>query len=197
MKRLLIIAGPSAVGKTTVAKDILDRGVGFELSRSATTRAPRGDGHDQEYIYISESEFRSRISDGEMLEYTEYGGNIYGTPLTEIKRIFNEGKIPLLVLDINGVVSLKSASHDFSSYAVYINADMETIDKRLLERAERDGYSEKAMATYERRMAQNRLDIKRAEELSFLFDLTLVNNEVSECASEILKSFIDVVFSST
>ena len=197
MKRLLIIAGPSAVGKTTVAKDILDRGVGFELSRSATTRAPRGDGHDQEYIYISESEFRSRISDGEMLEYTEYGGNIYGTPLSEIKRIFNEGKIPLLVLDINGVVSLKSATHDFSSYAVYINADMETIDKRLLERAERDGYSEKAMATYERRMAQNRLDIKRAEELSFLFDLTLVNNEVSECASEILKSFIDVVFSST
>ena len=87
--------------------------------------------------------------------------------------------------------------HDFSSYAVYINADMETIDKRLLERAERDGYSAKAMATYERRMAQNRSDIKRAEELSFLFDLTLVNNDVSECASEILKSFIDVVFSST
>ena len=189
MKRVLIIAGPSAVGKTTVAKEILDRSLGFELSRSATTRAPRGDGHDQEYIYLSENEFRKRINAGEMLEYTEYGKNLYGTPVSEIKRIFEEGKIPLLILDINGVISLKKSSHSFGSFAVYVTADMETLDRRLLERAEKDGFSDKAMEIYEKRKAQNREDLKKITALSGVFDSQIINSDVSECAQDIIKSF--------
>ncbi len=189
MKRLLIIAGFSAVGKTTVAKDILDRGVGFELSRSATTRAPRGDGHDQEYIYLSESEFRKKINDGDMLEYTEYGENIYGTPVSEIERIYGEGKIPLLILDINGVLSLKNNTRGLDAFATYITADMEILDKRLYERAERDGFSEKAMATYEKRKAQNRRDQKRVLSLSSMFDARVENIEVSLCADQIVEAF--------
>ena len=192
MKRLLIIAGPSAVGKTTVAKDILDRGVGFELSRSATTRAPRGDGHDQEYIYLSENEFRQKINDGDMLEYTEYGGNIYGTPASEIERIYGEGKIPLLVLDINGVVSLKNNTRGLDPFAAYITADMEILDKRLYERAEREGFSEKAMATYERRKAQNRIDLQRVLSLSSVFDRRVENTEVSLCADQIIDAFNEI-----
>ena len=190
MKKLLIIAGPSAVGKTTVAKEILDRGVGFELSRSATTRAPRGDGHDQEYLYITADEFKAKISDGEMLEYTEYGGNYYGTPLSEIERIFKEGKIPLLILDINGVVSLKNSSCGISPFAVYITADSAEIEKRLYERAERDGFSEKAMSTYEQRIKQNAIDQKRFFEVASYFDQTALNSSVSECADAILKEFL-------
>ena len=70
MRKILILAGPSAVGKTTVMKEILSRSDEFEFIRSATTRAPRGDGHDSEYIYLTEIEFKKRIADGEMLEYT-------------------------------------------------------------------------------------------------------------------------------
>jgi guanylate kinase len=189
MKRLLIISGPSAVGKTTVAKDIIDRGVGFELSRSATTRAPRGDGHDQEYIYLSEAEFRKKINDGDMLEYTEYGGNIYGTPVSEIERIYGEGKIPLLVLDINGALSLKNNTHGLAPFITYITADMETLDKRLYERAERDGFSEKAMAAYETRKAQNRKDLKRVLSLPSVFDTMVENTTVSVCADQVIEGF--------
>lgn len=189
MKKLLIIAGPSAVGKTTVAKYILDRGAGFELSRSATTRPPRGDGHDQEYIYLSKNEFEERINSGEMLEYTEYGNNMYGTPVAEIKRILEEGKTPLLILDINGVKSLKMASHGFSSFAVYVTADLETLDKRLYERAEKDGFSLKATETMEKRRAQNRADLLTLSRLPGLFDMTVQNDSVSECAERILFHF--------
>lgn len=187
--RALIIAGPSAAGKTTVAKEILSRGVGFELSRSATTRAPRGDGHDEEYIYLSEADFRDRIENGDMLEYTEYGGNLYGTPVSEMKRIADSGGIPLLILDLNGVESLKRASDGINTFSVYLNVDMETLDKRLLERAEKDGFSEKAIETLEKRRKQNRDDLKRIDDMPYLFDAMIANLTVKECADNVIKAF--------
>ena len=101
MNRVLVIAGPSAVGKTTVMKKILTLYPEFEFVRSATTREARNDSHKSEYIYLSVDEFKKRLSDGKMLEYTEFGGNFYGTPESEIERIFAQGKIPLLILDSN------------------------------------------------------------------------------------------------
>ena len=97
MKKVLILAGPSAVGKTTLMSEILSR----------------GDGRDQEYIYLTKEKFLNCVKRAEMLEYTEYGGNMYGTPKYEIDRIFSDGKIPLLILDINGVKALKALQSDF------------------------------------------------------------------------------------
>ena len=110
MNKILVLAGPSAVGKTTVMKALMSKYEGFDYIRSATTRAPRGDGYDSEYIYLSINDFSSLIKNGGVLEYTEYGGNFYGTPSSEIERIFEDGKIPMLILDINGVKTLKSVS---------------------------------------------------------------------------------------
>lgn len=189
MKKILILAGPSAVGKTTVMKEILSNYSEFEFIRSATTRAKRGDGHDSEYIYLTECEFRKRIADGGMLEYTEYGGNLYGTPASEIERIFESGKIPLLILDINGVISLKGKKHSFTPYAVYITGDVEVLDSRLKERAEKDGFTDKALATFERRKAQNRADFKRISELPHLFDFTVKNESVQKTAATVICAF--------
>ena len=116
MKKILVIAGPSAVGKTTVMNEILRQNAGFEYIRSATTRAPRGDVFDLEYIYLSKEEFLERIENGGVLEYTEYGGNFYGTPKSEIERIFSVGKTPVLILDLNGVKSLKSIPRILKTY---------------------------------------------------------------------------------
>ena len=189
MNKLLIIAGPSAVGKTTVMKRMLEITDSFEYLRSATTRAPRGDGNDSEYLYLSRDEFLARVDSHGMLEYTEYGGNLYGTPMSEIERAYSLGKTPLLILDINGVTSVKAAKLSILPLAVYITAPLDVLDARLRERAEKDGNSEGAVSTLEKRKAQNRLDLEGFDKISSLFDLVLENKDINETAREIIGFF--------
>ena len=189
MNKILVIAGPSAVGKTTVMNEILRTNEGFEYIRSATTRAPRGDAFDSEYIYLSENEFKERIANGGMLEYTEYGENFYGTPKSEIERIFSAGKTPLLILDLNGVQSLKSSPYEFGVFAVYITGDRKLIEERLFERMKAAGSTPNANEIYEKRKAQNLADSNRYNTISHLFDLTVENGEVTECAKRIVSAF--------
>ena len=192
MKSILILAGPSAVGKTTVMKEILSRCPDFEFIRSATTRAPRGDGHDGEYIYLTAPEFKSRIENGEMLEYTEYSGNFYGTPSSEIERIFADGRIPLLILDINGVRSIKEKERGFKTVAVYITTDIATLEKRLYERAAALGGGEEALLSIKKRIEQNLRDISSADEFISLFDASVQNKVVTKTAEEIYRIFNNV-----
>lgn len=189
MKKVLVIAGPSAVGKTTVAKRLLSLYEEFEFVRSATTRAPRADAHGSEYIYLDDSEFKSRIKNGEMLEFTEYSGNFYGTPLSETERIFEKGKTPLLILDINGVLSLKNIHGKFKTVAVYITADHETLDVRLALRAEIAGNTESALDTFEKRKAQNRRDLLTVSQKFDKFDAVIRNDDIDSCAKQIYDLF--------
>ncbi|MBQ8880116.1 MAG: hypothetical protein IJY69_04700 [Clostridia bacterium] len=161
MKRencLLIIAGPSAVGKTTVAYELIKIDPRFEFVRSVTTRQRRGDSFDAEYIYITISEFRELIANGGVLEHTEYAGNFYGTPRAEVERIISEGKIPLLVLDINGVGSLVRNAGDLSPCGVYVYDDLEVIRERLRLRFLGDNPTPEGQKKYESRISQNESD---------------------------------------
>ena len=189
MNRVLVIAGPSAVGKTTVMKRILELYPEFEFVRSATTREARNDPHKSEYIYLSRAEFLTRVKNSEMLEYTEFAGNCYGTPASEIKRISAEGKIPLLILDINGVKSLKSGSFGFETYSVYITADVKVLDERLYERALSDGLSEKSLSVFSERKSRNRLDLEKISEFSYLFDAIVENTEIDATVEKIVSLF--------
>ena len=189
MRKILVLAGPSAVGKTTVMKKILEKHPEFEFIRSATTREKRQDAHESEYIYLSIEEFKKQVSDGKMLEYTEFGGNLYGTPASEIERIFDDGKIPLMILDINGVKSLKLRPRDFITYAVYILADICVLDARLYERAVAEGLTEKAVAVFEKRKAANRRDIESLSEMSALFNAKVINSDISDTADNIIRLF--------
>ena len=158
MKRencLLIIAGPSAVGKTTVAYELIKIDPRFEFVRSVTTRQRRGDSFDAEYIYITIPEFRELIANGGVLEHTEYAGNFYGTPRAEVERIISEGKIPLLVLDINGVGSLVRNAGDLSPCGVYVYDDLEVIRERLRLRFLGDNPTPDGLKKYESRVSQN------------------------------------------
>ena len=189
MRKVLVIAGPSAAGKTTVMKHLVSQYGKFELVRSATTREARGDGHDSEYVYLSADEFKSRIEKKQMLEYTEYGGNLYGTPLSEVDRIFREGKIPLLILDINGVLSLKKNTERFKTVAVYITADMQTLDARLEERARASGNTDSALAALEKRKLQNRRDVITVSQSRDKFDALIANDDIKVCAEHIYELF--------
>lgn len=138
MKNILIIAGPSAVGKTTVAHRMLDLEPRFEFVRSVTTRPRRADQFDNEYIYITEEEFTHLIETQGVLEHTNYAGSFYGTPRSEIDRITSEGNIPLLILDINGVESLSKNKGDISPCGVYIYDDIGIMEQRLYDRYRHD-----------------------------------------------------------
>lgn len=188
MKKMLVIAGPSAVGKTTVSDEILRQNSNFTLIRSATTRAPRGDGHDGEYIYLSESEFRCEIDLGGMLEYTEYSGCLYGTPKSELLRAEREGKIPLLILELSGVRAVRESEFSGSALLVYLYDSLDTLEERLYARYMTPPTKE-GQVKFEKRRAQNIADYRMLREKAEIFDL-VISNAASpvDTASAIIKA---------
>lgn len=187
--RAIVLAGPSAAGKTTVVKHMLDTTDDFYFLRSATTREKRGDAFDNEYIYLSREEFLGRIDRGEMLEYTEHSGNYYGTPLSEIRKAFSEGKIPLLILDMNGIESLKAVKRDFDTIGVYVYEDLKVLEKRLFDRELSKGETPDARARFDKRIEQNRRDYLSLPERRDIFDIMVENVTVEGTANTILEYF--------
>ena len=187
MKRencILIVAGPSAVGKTTVAYSLIERDPRFEFVRSVTTRASRGDSYDNEYIYITIPEFKELIANGGVLEHTEYAGNFYGTPRSEVKRILSEGKIPLLVLDINGVGSLVRNAKDLSVCGVYVYDNLENVKARLSARFLGEGADEASKKRYESRVRQNEEDFKTISSVKERFFAFIPNDSTVAAAGD-------------
>ena len=104
---LIVISGPAGSGKGTVCSHLLKTG-DFAFSVSATTRAPRpGEQNGINYHFISKEEFISRINDGDMLEYTEYCGNFYGTPKKEAEAVLDSGKNLILEIEVEGARNVK------------------------------------------------------------------------------------------
>lgn len=104
---LIVISGPSGSGKGTVREQLMKR-EDFAFSVSATTRAPRpGERDGVDYHFISREQFEARIQNGEMLEYTVYNGNYYGTPLKEALRVIESGQNLLLEIEVEGAMNVK------------------------------------------------------------------------------------------
>lgn len=189
-KHILVIAGASGVGKTTIAARMLSDFTEFGFVRSITTRAKRGDGHDGEYIYTDRADFIKRAEQGELVEYMEYGDNLYGTPVSELDRIFSEGKIPLLILDIEGVKSLRKKSYDFVAVTFYIWDDLDTIEKRLYSRDLANPTAEKLLS-FIKRKEMNVRDYLLMPSLFGLFDFFLKNDSVEKSASRVRELFLE------
>ena len=191
MKNILIIAGPSAVGKTTVAHRMLELDSRFEFVRSVTTRPCRADQFDNEYIYITEDEFRTLIETGGVLEHTLYAGNYYGTPRSEIDRITSEGNIPLLILDINGVESLSKNKGDISPCGVYIYDDIDVMHDRLYDRY-KDNLDEENQRRLNSRRNQNVIDYSEMPIHEPYFYAFVRNcSSVDCCAEKVCAIFAD------
>ena len=109
---LIVVSGPAGSGKGTVNAMLLER-EDFAFSVSATTRAPRpGEVDGVNYHYITREEFLSRIDSGDMLEYTEYCGNFYGTPLREAEEVMQSGKNLILEIEVEGARNVKAKYPD-------------------------------------------------------------------------------------
>ena len=104
---LIVISGPAGSGKGTVNARLLES-EDFVYSVSATTRAPRpGEVDGKNYYFISREDFEGRIAAGEMLEYTSYCGNYYGTPLKEALEVIQSGRNLILEIEVEGAMNVK------------------------------------------------------------------------------------------
>ena len=109
---LVVVSGPAGSGKGTVLSDLRSDNA-YAYSVSATTRAPRpGEVDGEHYHFLSREEFTKRIEHGEMLEYTEYCGNLYGTPKKEAERVIDSGKHLLLEIEVQGAKNIKRVFPD-------------------------------------------------------------------------------------
>lgn len=107
---LLVVSGPSGVGKGTICGQLLQELSAMQFSVSVTTRDPRPNEQDGiNYFFISEAEFRRMQSEDELLEWAEVYGNFYGTPRPAVERALDAGKDILLEIDIQGALQVKAA----------------------------------------------------------------------------------------
>jgi guanylate kinase len=111
--KVVIVSGPSGVGKSTICKEVVKRLKNVYLNISVTTR-PRGgsevDGRD--YWFISREEFQRRIDKGLLLEYAEVFGNLYGTPKDKLEDALRAGKVAVLEIDVQGAQQAKTIYPD-------------------------------------------------------------------------------------
>ncbi len=106
---LVVISGPSGVGKNTIAERLVARGAGVRLT-TATTRAPKpGEAQGKDYHFFTEEEFRRRIDSGYFLEYARVFNCLYGTPLDDVRRNLSLGKTILLLIDVQGARLVRKA----------------------------------------------------------------------------------------
>lgn len=185
---VLVLAGASASGKTTVAHRILELDSRFKMIRSVTTRPKRNDSFDEEYIYLTEDEFSDLVNNNGVVEYTNYGGAFYGTPISEIERAFDDGHIPLLILDFNGVRS--TVSHgSINACCVYLYDDLNVLEKRLYERYLASEPTTKKLNSFITRKEQNIKDYLSMPQYSELFYSIIKNTEITSVAQRVISLF--------
>jgi len=110
--KLFVLSGPGGVGKSTITKALADH-PDFWVSVSATTRSPRSGERDGiDYFYISDAEFIKRINSNEFLEWAEFAGNKYGTPVDQVREKLAKGMNVVLEIEIDGARQVRKSSPD-------------------------------------------------------------------------------------
>ena len=173
---LIVFSGPSGVGKGTVRQEIFSTpDHKFEFSVSMTTRAQRpGEVDGKDYFFRSREEFEELIRNGQMLEYAEYVGNYYGTPLTYVNETLDKGIDVFLEIEVQGALQVKKKVPD----AVFIfltPPDLNELQERLVGRGTD---SEEVIA---QRIERAREEIALMSE----YDYAIVNDEVPLAAERV------------
>lgn len=175
---LIVFSGPSGVGKGTVRQEIFSTpDHKFEYSVSMTTRAQRpGEVDGVDYFFRSREEFETLIKNGQMLEYAEYVGNYYGTPLTYVNETLDKGIDVFLEIEVQGALQVKKKVPD-GVFIFLTPPDLEELKDRLVGRG-----------TDSQEVIDQR--IERAKEeiaLMRLYDYAVVNDQVPLAADRVKK----------
>jgi len=173
---LLVISGPSGVGKSSVVDGLLHE-TGASFSVSATTRAPRpGEVEGEDYFFIGPDEFDRLIADDELLEWAEYGGNRYGTPRRAVLHRLSAGENVVLDIENLGAHQVKAAYPE-AVLVFIVPPSMDELERRL--RARGDTSAENV----ERRLGVAAGQVADAKES---FDHLVVNDELETAISQVV-----------
>lgn len=175
--KLIIIAAPSGAGKTSIVRHLLQSfpdQLGFSVS--CATRSPRNNEKDGvDYYFISAEEFKKRIKEDAFAEWEMvYEGKYYGTPRSELERIWQQGQAPLLDVDVKGGLNVKK--YYPNSLSIFVEPpSMEILKKRL------EGRGTETPASLQDRLS------KASFEMSFRneFDKIVVNDTLERACSEV------------
>lgn len=178
--KLIVMSGPSGVGKGTVVKRLLSECDNLRLSVSATTRAPRTE--DKEgvtYFFKTESEFKNMIDTDSFLEWAVYNGNYYGTPIAPVMKQLDDGLDVILEIDVQGALNVMNKFKD----AVYIFIAPPSVDT-LKERLE--GRGSESPEEIEKRVKAAESELDKKDKYDYV-----VINDVLDKAVENVKNIIE------
>lgn len=174
---LVVLSGPSGVGKGTVRKALFElEGHDLVYSISMTTRQPReGEIEGEDYYFVTLEEFEQRIKDDQFLEYAMFVGNYYGTPRDKVDEQIELGKEVVLEIEVQGALQVRERAKD-AVFVFIAPPTREALFRRLLRRGTEDP------TTIQRRMEK----AEREFPLAHKYDYIVVNDEVTNAADRIL-----------
>ena len=173
--KLIVITGPSGVGKGTIVRSLLQRHPELALSISTTTRSPRpGEVEGIDYYFTSPDAFEDAISQGEFLEWAKYAGNYYGTPKTKVKHLLEQGKIVLLEIELVGARAIAEEFPDAIRIFI-LPPSVSELEDRLRKRGKD---SESAI---EKRLLRAKEELAAQDE----FAIKVVNDNLAQAIQDI------------
>ena len=173
---LIVLSGPSGVGKGTVRAAIFSKGEQkFVYSISATTRKPRtGETDGVDYFFKTREEFEQMIQNKQLLEYAEYVGNYYGTPLEYVENTLEKGKDVFLEIDVQGAIQVRELMPD-GVFIFLTPPDLNELESRIVNRGtDSDEVIAKRMKT-----AREELELMK------YYDYSVVNDTVDNAVQKI------------
>lgn len=173
--KLILITGPSGVGKGTIVKHLVNQHPQVFLSISATTRLPReGEVNGKDYYFLSKTDFQQMIEDNQLLEWAEYNGNYYGTPKQPVTEQIQRGKIVILEIEVIGARQVKN-NFPSATRIFILPPSLSELEQRLRGRATD---SESAIL---KRLDKAKGEIEAASE----FDYQIINDQLDGAIAHI------------
>lgn len=175
--RIIVVSGPSGVGKTTLVETMLEHSSSIVRSVSATTRLPRsGETDGVDYHFLPKSEFERLIEQNGLVEWTKYGENYYGTLKSTLESTIKAGKDIVLTIDVDGAIQLKKLG--LSCLLIFILPPSVQILRQRLEERKTETESE----------LNQRLERAKAEfDLVAYYDYCVVNDQIPLAIQQLIK----------
>ncbi|MDB9525521.1 guanylate kinase [Oscillatoria sp. CS-180] len=178
--RLIVLTGPSGVGKGTLLRHLREKYPHLYLSTSATTRQPRpGEVHGQHYYFLSREQFELMIEQGDLLEWAEFAGNYYGTPRQPVEVQIERGNQVILEIELEGARQV-AQSFPTALKIFILPPSPDELERRIRNRGQDDD------AAIARRLARAQVELAAADE----FDVQIVNDNLDDAIAALEEALL-------